>query len=120
MDTANPYGSSVFFDLRERVAAAGMSRKCAAAHFQVSHYRVDGLHPHQNACETDNGVIADRGLLTSHGDALEPFQFAHRLFDAGTRPVQHLREELRPALAVGAVRNNRNDPALAASRAVRL
>ena len=49
--------------------------------------RVDGFHPHQNACETDNGVVAGRGLLASHGDALEPLQFAHRLFDPGARPV---------------------------------
>jgi hypothetical protein len=49
--------------------------------------RVDGFHPHQNACETDNGAVAGRGLLASHGDALEPLQFAHRLFDPGARPV---------------------------------
>jgi hypothetical protein len=49
--------------------------------------RVDGFHPHQNACETDNGIVAGRGLLATHGDALEPLQFAHRLFDPGARPV---------------------------------
>ena len=34
--------------------------------------RVDGFYPHQNTCETDNGVVAGRCLLASHGDALEP------------------------------------------------
>jgi hypothetical protein len=49
--------------------------------------RVDGFHPHQNACETDNGVVAGRGLLASHRDASESLQFAYRLFDPGARPV---------------------------------
>ena len=46
--------------------------------------RVDGFHQDHNACKTDDCFEADFGLFTSKRDPFEAFQFADRLFDAGT------------------------------------
>ena len=48
---------------------------------------VDGFDQDQHASEANNGRIAFSGLFTAHRDPFKSFQFAHCLFDAGSRFV---------------------------------
>ncbi len=71
--------------------------------------RVDGLNQHQTAGETDDGRVADVGLLAPHGDAFEPLELADCLFDARPQFVEALREKTSSLLGVFAARDNRCD-----------
>jgi hypothetical protein len=79
---------------------------------------VDGFDQDQCASEGDESAIADRGLLTSHGDALETFQLADGLFYSGARLVEQLRKEMRPVLGIRAMWDDGDNASLAARRAI--
>ena len=80
--------------------------------------RVDGFDQDQAASECDECAIALCGLLAAHGDALEAFQLAHRLFDPGAGLVEQLGKEVWPVLGIRAMRNDGNDTAFAAGGAI--
>ena len=98
--------------------------RTAAPYGRIEEFRlvlgpVDGFNQDKAAGEADECGIALGGLFATQGDALEPFQLADGLFDAGAGAVEQLREESGFALRVLAVRDHRRDAARAAGGAVR-
>jgi hypothetical protein len=81
---------------------------------------VDGFDQDKTAGEADNSIVALVGLVASHRDAFEAFQFANGLLNPRPGLIEQLWKETRSVFRVGAVRDDRNNPALAAGRAVSL
>ena len=61
--------------------------------------RVDGFNQDQAASKCDEGTVALGSLFASQGNALEAFQFAHRLLDAGSGFVERFRKNVGRSLA---------------------
>jgi hypothetical protein len=59
---------------------------------------VDGFDKHQAAGEAGESAEGDGGFFASKGDALEAFEFAHRLLDPCPELVELLRKEAPPLL----------------------
>jgi len=62
---------------------------------------VDGFDEDEAQGEGDDGGEAAFGLLAAQGDALESLQLSEALLDAGTAPVERLREEDRAVFRIG-------------------
>jgi len=56
---------------------------------------VDGFDQDEGTGQGEEGGEVSRRLLTAQRDALEAFDLANRLFDAGAAFVEHLRKEGR-------------------------
>jgi hypothetical protein len=75
--------------------------------------RVDGFDEDEAECEGDEGGEVLVRLLAAEGDALEALELTDQLLDARPRPVERFREEGRPRLGRGFVRDHRADAPLA-------
>ena len=49
---------------------------------------VDGFDQDESASESDESTVTDCSFLAAHGDPLEAFQLADRLFDPGAGLVE--------------------------------
>jgi hypothetical protein len=76
------------------------------------------LTKNECASECDECAVTVLGFITTHGDPLEALELAYGLLDSGTGFVEQSWKELGPVAGVLAIRNNRNDAAATASRAV--
>ena len=81
---------------------------------------MDGFNQHQTARKTDDGRVADIGLLAPHGDAFEPLELADCLFDARPQFIEALREKTSSLLGVFAAWDNRCDATRTGRRPVGL
>jgi hypothetical protein len=81
---------------------------------------VDGFDDDQAECKGHDGAEVSRRLLAAERNALEAFELADRLLDAGAGAIERLRKESRPVLLIGLVRNHRGDATLARRRTVAL
>jgi len=70
---------------------------------------VDEFDQAECRCEAYDGSIVAGGFLAAQGDALEAFNDADALFDAGAGLVKDLCEEGALVLLVGLVGNDRGD-----------
>jgi hypothetical protein len=68
--------------------------------------------------ESHKGTEMSGRLLAAERDALEAFELADRLLDAGSGAVECLREERGPVLLIRLVWDHRSDAALARRRAI--
>ena len=82
--------------------------------------RVDGFDQDEAAGEGDQGCVALGRFVASEGDALESFELADRLLDAGAPFVERAWEEARSVLRVVAARDDWADAAVAGGSAVAL
>jgi hypothetical protein len=79
---------------------------------------VDGFNQDKSASKRNECAVALLSFVTTHGNSLEALQLADGLLDSGTRLVEQPWKEVGLVLGVLAIRNNRNDAAATASRAV--
>ncbi len=59
---------------------------------------VDGFDEDEAESEGNNGAVVLGRFLATERHALEALELAHKLLDAGTSPIERLREESRPVL----------------------
>jgi hypothetical protein len=81
---------------------------------------MDGFDQDKTAGSVDNSIVALVGLVASHRDAFEAFQFTNGLLDPGSSFIKQLRKETRAVFGVGTMRDDRNNAAFAAGGAVLL
>jgi hypothetical protein len=81
---------------------------------------VDGFDEDEAQSKRDERAVVLVCLLAAQSNALEPLEFAHRLFDASPPAVERLGKELRLLFGGRAVRNSRADAAGAGGLSVGL
>ena len=70
---------------------------------------MDGFNQHQPAGKTDEGRVADVGLLAAHGDPFESLELANGLFDARPEFIETLGKEAASLPGVFTTRDDRCD-----------
>ena len=81
---------------------------------------MDGFDEDEPESKGHNGAVVLGRLLAAQRHTLEPLQLANELLDAGTSPIERLREEPRPGLGRRLDRDHWTDATLPRGRPVAL